>query len=249
MKTALITGGVRRIGASMARDLAQHGYDLALQYASSDSEGEQLAEELSKHGGKVVLIQSDLTQPNECKSLFEEASDELGTIGVLVNNASVFEADDVMDFDDELFDRHFALHLKAPSLLIRGLAAQEELTDGLVVNMIDQRVLRLNPNFYSYTLSKSALYTATRTLAQSLAPRIRVNAIGPGPTLKNQRQAPEDFQAQVDGLLLKRTPELDEFGATIRYLHENRSITGQIIALDGGQHLAWETPDIVGIPE
>ncbi len=249
MKTALVTGGVRRIGAAIARDLAINGYDLVLQYASSDTEGEELAAELSRLGRKVVLLQSDLTQTDECHSLFSEAKKALGVIDLLVNNASIFEADDASDFNEKLFDRHFAIHLKAPSILSAAMAAQKDLDEGLIVNMIDQRVLRLNPNFYSYTLSKSALWTATRTLAQSLAPRIRVNAIGPGPTLKNQRQAAEDFQKQVNGLLLQRTPELSEFGATIRYFHENKSITGQIIALDGGQHLAWETPDVVGIPE
>lgn len=249
MKTALITGGAKRIGAAIARDLAEHGYDLALQYVSSDTEGQTLAEELRALDVKVSLLQADLTQADECAGLFEAAKSEVGTIGVLINNASIFEADDVTEFDEALFDRHFSIHLKAPSILSAALAAQTELEDGLIINMIDQRVLRLNPNFYSYTLSKSALWTATRTLAQSLAPRVRVNAIGPGPTLQNQRQKPEDFQKQVDGLLLKRTPELSEFGATIRHLHENRSITGQMLALDGGQHLAWETPDILGIPE
>ena len=129
------------------------------------------------------------------------------------------------------------------------MAAQQALNDGSVVNIIDQRVLRLNPSFYTYTLSKAGLWTATRTMAQSLAPRIRVNAIGPGPTMPNSRQREEDFQRQIDGLLLQRGPKLEEFGETVRYLYRTKSVTGQMIALDGGQHLAWETPDIAGIPE
>jgi NAD(P)-dependent dehydrogenase (short-subunit alcohol dehydrogenase family) len=126
---------------------------------------------------------------------------------------------------------------------------KQKLSKGLIVNIIDQRVKRLNPNFFSYTLSKSALWTATQTMAQSFAPRVRVNAIGPGPTLANERQAPEDFAKQVQGIPMQAAPALEEFGKTIRYLYDTPSITGQMIALDGGQHLAWETPDVAGIRE
>ena len=155
------------------------------------------------------------------------------------------------DFDWEVWDRHFAVHVKAPALLAqsfrRGAAAGRR--EGLIVNIIDQRVWRPTPRYFSYTLSKSALWTATQTMAQALAPRIRVNAIGPGPTLPNARQNDADFDAQVEGLILKRGPALAEFGATIRYLWEARSVTGQMIALDGGQHLAWQTPDVTGMVE
>jgi NAD(P)-dependent dehydrogenase (short-subunit alcohol dehydrogenase family) len=171
-------------------------------------------------------------------------------VRLLVNNASVFEDDDAADFDWEQWERHFAVHLKAPVLLTRTLAeALPADQDGLVVNIVDQRVWRPTPRFFSYTLSKSALWTATRTMAQAFAPRLRVNAIGPGPTLKNERQDEADFAAQVDALILKRGPDLDEFGLTIRYLWKARSVTGQMIALDGGQHLAWETPDVAGVAE
>jgi NAD(P)-dependent dehydrogenase (short-subunit alcohol dehydrogenase family) len=142
------------------------------------------------------------------------------------------------------------VHVRAPSLLISRFAAQmPDDVQGLVVNIIDQRVWRLNPRFYSYTLSKAALWTATQTLAQALAPRIRVNAIGPGPTLKGSRQTEADFAAQIDGLILKAGPMLTEFGRTIRFLFDTPSITGQMIALDGGQHLAWQTPDVAEIME
>ncbi|MEM7067875.1 MAG: SDR family oxidoreductase [Pseudomonadota bacterium] len=249
MKTALVTGGVKRIGAAIAEDLARNGYNLALQYVSSVEEAEELASRLKKHGIKIALFEKDLSTTKACRSLFKFANQALGPVNLLINNASVFDTDEAIDFDDDTWDRHFALHLKAPSALAAELAKQGEIENGLVVNMIDQRVWRLNPNFYSYTLSKSALWTATQTMAQSLAPNIRVNAIGPGPTLQNERQANDDFQKQIDGLLLQRGPELEEFGRTIRFLHETRSITGQMIALDGGQHLAWETPDIAGIKE
>ena len=249
MKTALVTGGARRIGAAIATDLARNGFNVAIQFASSESEAEELAFELRENGVDVVALEADLLDADECAALFRQANESLGTIDLLVNNASIFEDDSIHSFDAELFDKHFSIHLKAPSLLASAMAAQKQLHNGLIINMIDQRVLRLNPNFYTYTLSKSALWTATRTLAQELAPRIRVNAIGPGPTLKNARQTPEDFKRQVDGTLLQTTPSLDAFGETIRYLYNARSVTGQMIALDGGQHLAWETPDIAGIPE
>jgi NAD(P)-dependent dehydrogenase (short-subunit alcohol dehydrogenase family) len=174
----------------------------------------------------------------------------IGPISVLINNASLFENDSPRDFAWDVWDRHFDLHLKAPTMLARDLdATLPEGQEGLVVNIIDQRVWRLTPRYFSYTLSKSALWTATQTLAQALAPKIRVNAIGPGPTFANSRQRPEDFQAQIDGLILGRNAALGEFGATVRYLWQARSVTGQMIALDGGQHLAWRTPDVTGMAE
>lgn len=142
------------------------------------------------------------------------------------------------------------MHVKAPVLLADAMqSALPEGQNGLIVNIVDQRVWKLTPKFISYTLSKAAMWTATQTMAQALAPRIRVNAIGPGPTLQGERQEKADFQRQIDGLLLKRGPDLAEFGNTIRYLWQNQSITGQMIALDGGQHLAWETPDVTGMAE
>ena len=168
---------------------------------------------------------------------------------MLVNNASAFEPDSARAPDWSAWQRHFDLHLRAPAQLAAAFARQKGVDGGSIVNMIDQRVLRLNPRFYSYTLSKSALWTATRTMAQEFAPKIRVNAISPGPTLPNLRQGTADFRRQIAGLPLKRGPALAEFGRTVRFLHETPSITGQMIALDGGQHLAWETPDIADISE
>ncbi len=249
MKTALVTGAARRIGASIATDLAKRGYNVAIQYASSEEVAQNLAAELREFGVDCVAFEANLLNADECQTLFHQARGALGPINLLVNNASIFVDDTVTEFDEALWDAHFNIHLKAPSILSGEMAKQTDIDEGLIINMIDQRVLRLNPNFHSYTLSKSALWTATRTLAQALAPRIRVNAIGPGPTLQNERQEPEDFARQVDGVILKRGPDLEEISNTIYYLFENRSITGQMIALDGGQHLAWETPDIVGIPE
>ena len=249
-KVALVTGGARRIGAAIARDLAAGGFAVAIHYHGADEEAKQLAAGIEAAGGRAAAVEADLTDMEAAAGLVAAASRALGPVRLLVNNASLFEDDAADDFDWQVWDSHFALHVKAPALLAREMAAAlPEGQDGLVVNMIDQRVWRLTPKFFSYTLSKSALWTATRTMAQAYAPNIRVNAIGPGPTLANERQRQEDFARQVDGLLLRRGPELGEFGATILYLWQARSVTGQMIALDGGQHLSWRTPDIDGIAE
>jgi NAD(P)-dependent dehydrogenase (short-subunit alcohol dehydrogenase family) len=244
----LVTGGARRIGRAIALDLAANGFDVAIHYHGSRSEAETVAGIAENSGVRAVIVDGDLSSAEAPEAVFAEAASALGGIDLLVNNASLFEDDSVGTMTSTSFDRHFAIHVRAPSLIAQAFAAQP-LERGLIVNIIDQRVWRLTPNFYSYTLSKSALWTATRTMAQALSPRIRVNAIGPGPTLRNSRQSEEDFQRQQDGLILKHGPELDEFSRTIRYFWDAPSVTGQMIALDGGQHLAWETPDIAGIVE
>jgi NAD(P)-dependent dehydrogenase (short-subunit alcohol dehydrogenase family) len=248
--TALITGGARRIGRAIVQDLAANGFAVAIHSNSSADEASALAESIRKTGGKASVVVADLTDMAAVAGVVEKAERALGPVSLLVNNASLFEDDSVLDFDWPEWDRHFDIHLKAPVLLAQKFAkALPEAMEGLVVNVIDQRVWRLSPRYFSYTLSKSALWTATQTMAQALAPRIRVNAIGPGPTLRNTRQDDSDFRQQVDALLLKQSPDLLEFGTTIRYLWQARSVTGQMIALDGGQHLAWQTPDVAGIVE
>ncbi len=244
-KNALITGASRRVGAAMARHLAACGTNIAIHHHNSSDEAEALCADLRQSGVKAVALKADLGGAGETRKLFANAVDALGPVDLLINNASIFEPDSVSDFDDELWQTHFAIHVRTPSVLAGEMAKQPELNEGLIINMIDQRVWNLNPSFYSYTLSKSALWTATRTMAQALAPKIRVNGIGPGPTLPNERQEMADFQKQVDGLILERAPGLEEFGQTISWLWQARSVTGQMIALDGGQHLGWETPDVV----
>lgn len=250
LKTALVTGGAARIGAAIVRDLARHDFSVAIHTHRSPGLAEALADEVRANGGRATVVSGDLTQFADCKKIIGQAASALGPIGLLVNNASVFEEDSIEDLEEAVFDRHFAVHVKAPSFLIADLARQlPPENSGLVVNVIDQRVWALTPRFYSYTLSKAAMWTATQTLAQALAPRIRVNAIGPGPTVKSVNQTDADFAAQADGLILKAGPMLTEFGQTIRFLFDTPSITGQMIALDGGQHLAWQTPDIAEIKE
>ncbi|MDB5525600.1 MAG: family oxidoreductase [Rhizobium sp.] len=250
LKTALVTGGAARIGAAIVRDLARHDFAIAIHTNSSTDAAELLASEIRARGGRACVVSGDLTNADDCGIMVQAAVDGIGPLGLLVNNASVFQDDSITDFSSESFDRHLAVHVKAPLILTSDFARQLPAgKQGLVVNMIDQRVWKLTPRFYSYTLSKAALWAATQTAAQALAPRIRVNAIGPGPTLKGSRQTEEDFASQVDGLILKAGPALDEFGRTIRFLFDTSSITGQMIALDGGQHLAWQTPDVAEIIE
>ena len=247
---ALVTGSSRRIGAAIVRDLAANGFAVAIHHKNSAPDADALASDIAKAGGTASVFAADLTSIEECQALVPAVTAALGPVRLLVNNASIFEDDSVTVFDAKLWDAHFAVHVRAPSILTGAMAnGLPDDLEGLVVNIIDQRVLAPNPRFHSYTLSKAALAMATRTMAQALAPRIRVNGIGPGPTMANERQNEADFARQVDGLLMKRGPAPEEFGATIRWLWATRSVTGQMIALDGGQHLAWETPDVAGITE
>lgn len=249
-KIALVTGGARRIGRALAEHLAEAGFAVVIHANRSFGEAERLAAELRQRGRRVSAVRADLSSLEDTMTLMEQAAAPFGPIRLLVNNASLFMADDARRFDAVTWDAHFAVHARAPSILAGQLA--ERMPDGqsgLVVNIIDQRVWKLTPNFYSYTLSKAALWTATRTLAQALAPAVRVNAVGPGPTLANDRQSPDDFGRQVEALILQRGPKLSEFGQTVEYFWNAPSLTGQMIALDGGQHLAWQTPDVADITE
>ena len=249
--TALVTGGARRIGRAIVEDLARNGFAVAIHAHRSTSEAFALAEDVVAHGGKALAVKADLLDLDQAGSLVDRAAAALGEpLRLVVNSASIFGDDSADRPDFALWDKHFTIHVKVPVLLASKLAAQlPDGQDGLVVNMIDQRVWRLTPRYFSYTLSKSALWTATQTLAQGLAPKVRVNAVGPGPTLPSARQEQADFDRQVEGLIMGRGPAPAEFGATIRYLWQARSVTGQMIALDGGQHLAWQTPDVTGIRE
>ncbi|NNU67401.1 SDR family oxidoreductase [Rhizobium sp. WYCCWR 11152] len=250
LRSALITGAAKRIGRAIAEDLAANGFSVAIHANGSIREAEELVAQLRQKGYRAIALQADLTNTGETAELIAKASEALGPLDLLINNASVFQHDSARSFNAATWALHFDLHVRAPSILAAAFAQQMPTeAAGLIVNIIDQRVWALRPSFYSYTLSKSALWTATQTLAQALAPRIRVNAIGPGPSMPSERQAMEDFQAQISALILQRGPALEEFGQTIRFLYDTPSITGQMIALDGGQHLAWQTPDVAEITE
>lgn len=246
-RTALVTGASRRIGSAIARDLAAHGWGVAVHYNTSRDAAEGVAEEIGAAGGRAVAVGGDLADLAGLPDLAARAESALGPIGLLVNNASEFEPDRIGELDRARVERHLMLDLASPCLLADAwLARLPGTCEGHVINIVDQRVLRLNPHFFSYTLAKSALWTATRTMAQALAPRVRVNAIGPGPSFPNTRQSAADFAHEAGAVPLGRGPAPEEFGRTVRYLIETPSVTGQMICLDGGQHLAWETPDVVG---
>jgi len=246
-RTALVTGASRRIGRAIAMDLAAYGYDVAVHYHGSEEGAEDVVANIEAYDGRAVAVQADLSNAAETAELVAKAEDALGKpLTLLVNNASLFEKDDARTFAVDTWDAHQAVNLRAPAILAQTFA--ERLPDGAkgtIINMIDQRVLKLNPQYFSYTASKSGLWTLTRTMAQAFAPNIRVNAIGPGPTLKNTRQTSEMFEKEAASTPLERGPDLEEICATVRFLLESPSITGQMLALDGGQHLAWRTPDIL----
>ncbi|MEO1749139.1 MAG: SDR family oxidoreductase [Pseudomonadota bacterium] len=251
LPAVLVTGGATRIGQSIATGLAAKGHPIAIHANRSIDKANELSDLLKADGGRACAVSADLMDVIATGGIFPAAEEALGEpVRILVNNASVFEKDDLSGFSQTLMDTHMRIHVGAPAQLMaemsKRLSAGKE---GLVVNLIDQRVRRLTPHFFSYTLSKGAQWTMTQTSAMALAPRIRVNAIGPGPTLKNLRQSDADFAKQVGAVPLKRGPLLDEFAETIAYFWQTKSITGQLVCLDGGQHLAWETPDVVGINE
>ncbi len=249
-QTVLITGAAKRIGLAIVTDLSDSGWKVAIHANSNITSAEELASEINSNGGSAMAFQADLSKLNEPSKLINEVITKFGPLTVLVNCASVFLEDDIYQINETNFDLHYALHVRAPSFLASEFAKQlPSNKTGHIINIIDQRVLKLTPQFYSYTLSKAALHTATKTMAQALAPKIRVNAIGPGPTIKNERQQPSDFQKQIDVLPLQRGPELSEFAQTIKFLVETPSITGQMIILDGGQHLIWKTPDVTNVRE
>ena len=237
---ALVTGAGRRIGAAIARDLARHGWAVAIHYRASKGEAEALAGEIEAAGGRTATIACDLAREAEVETLIPRAVEALGPLTCLVNNASVFEMDKIDSVTRESWDRHIETNLRAPLVLSQAFARQlPEGVDGNIVNLLDQRVWKLTPYFLSYTVAKSALWTLTRTLALALAPRIRVNGIGPGPALPSERQSLEQFRHQQAAVPLQHGPELAEIAAAVRFILASPSMTGQMIALDGGEHLAW----------
>jgi len=249
-KAALVTGGAQRIGRRIVERLAAEGYAVAIHCRSSADEAEAMAMRIEAAGGRAVVVRGDLADGAAVERLVPDAVSAIGPLTLLVNNASEFEPDEVETLTQERWDRHFAVNLRAPAFLARDFAHQLPAgSQGSIVNIVDQRVWKLTPQFFSYTLTKAALFSATQTMAQALAPRIRVNAIGPGPTLSNVRQGDEDFAKQSDAVLLGHGGTPDEIADAVLYLAGARSVTGQMIAVDGGQHLAWETPDVAGIKE
>ena len=242
---ALITGAGRRIGRALALAMAGAGYDIALHCHTSCADAEGVKAEIEALGGRAEVLMANLADEPEARGLVAAAHRALGPVTLLINNASVFEDDRIETLDSDTWRAHMEVNLHAPLLLSQAFAAElPPDRTGLIINLLDQRVWRPNPQFFSYSLSKAALWMATRTLAQGLAPRIRVNGIGPGPTLPSIHQTPEMFQAEAEHTPLQRRATPDDIAAAALYLIDAPSVTGQMIAVDGGQHLAWLTPDI-----
>lgn len=249
-KAALITGAARRIGRALALDLARRGWSVAVHYGKSKAEAEAVVAEIESTGGRAIALGADLAREDQTVPLIDRATDALGPLGVLVNNASLFEPDTVATGTRESWDAHLEANLRAPLVLTQHFARRlPDAAMGAVVNIIDQRVWNPTPFFMSYTVSKSGLWTLTKTLALALAPRIRVNAIGPGPTLPSARQSPEHFARQCAQTPLQRGTSLDEICAALRFILAAPAMTGQMIALDGGQHLGWAHPQSPSFPE
>ena len=245
-KTALVTGAGNRIGRAIARTLSAEGWNVGIHYFRSEKAAKKLVAEINDSGSQALAVRADLTKQEQLAALLPMVNDGLGTVHCLVNNAAVFERDELDTLDAMSWGSHIAVNLTAPLMLTqavaRGLGSEGI---GNVINVVDQRVWNLTPHFVSYTLSKSGLWTMTRTLALALAPRIRVNAIGPGPTLPSKRQSNTSFELQWKSVPLQRPTSVDEIGQAVMYILGAYSMTGQMIALDGGQHLSW-SPDDAG---
>jgi NAD(P)-dependent dehydrogenase (short-subunit alcohol dehydrogenase family) len=239
-RVAIVTGGARRIGAAIARRLARAGYAVIVHHRGSEEDAQALCAEL----GRARAVAADLADPG-CAGRILAAALGLGTPALLVNNASVFASDDLGTLDPTAFDHTMAVNLRAPLLLCQAFAAAAGGEDPSIVNVVDHRVWKLTPQHLSYTLSKAALWTATTTLAQGLAPRIRVNAVGPGPTVPNPLDGEAGLFREAAGTPLGRAVLPDEVAEAVAYLAGARAVTGQMIAVDSGQHIGWRTPDIV----
>jgi NAD(P)-dependent dehydrogenase (short-subunit alcohol dehydrogenase family) len=242
---ALVTGAARRIGRSLALEAAKAGYSVLVHHHHSADDAEEVCAEIEALGGHAHALAADLDDAEALPALIDEARAAIGPLSLLVNNASLFEDDRIETLTPASWDAHMAANFRAPVLLSQAFARQAPV-GALIVNIIDQRVLRPTPQFFSYALSKAGLWDATRMMAQALAPNIRVNGIGPGPTLPSTHQSAEDFAAESSNIPLQQRTTPEEIAHALTYLIEATSVTGQIIAVDGGQHLAWRTPDVIG---
>ena len=257
MPAALVTGAGARLGQAMALYLAGRGYDVAVHYAGPKTGADETVAQIRALDRNAVALQADLLDEEQTAALLPRAVAALGQISVLINNASVFEYDNITTATRDSWDRHMDSNLRAPFVLTQALADQapepvadaagEPVAQALIINMLDQRVNKLTPEFMTYTIAKMGLWALTRTAAQGLAPRVRVNGIGPGPTLIGHRQSQQHFDRQRTGTILGRGANPTEITAALGYFLDAPGVTGQMLAVDGGQHLAWQTPDIQGV--
>ena len=250
IKTCLVTGGAKRIGRQIALDLAKDGWAVGIHYGGSKKEAQGVAGEIVAGGGKAAVVQGDLARPETPQEIIDETVAELGPLTLLVNNASRFEKDLIANMTVAEWDLHANINLRAPVFLAQAFAVQLPAGQkGNIINMIDERVWQLTPDFCSYTISKAGLWAATQTLAQALAPDIRVNGIGPGPALANKRMSEAEFEKQCRLMPLGIGTTPQEISSAIGFILSAPAMTGQMIALDGGQHLGWQTPDFVQVIE
>ena len=248
-KKIFITGGATRIGAAIAKSLADYETIITIHYNRSKKNALKLKKELEDLGSEVYLLKADLNNHKQTHALLKLAYKKMKGLNCLINNASLFENDSLYNFTDKSFTKHLNINLKAPAILIQNFKKLLKNSEGNIINIIDQRVEKLTPYFFSYTLSKTSLVTLTKTTAMKLAPNIRVNGISPGPTLKNSRQSETHFKKQWKSVLLKKKVELKNICEGVKFLIKNDNITGEIINIDSGQRLAWNTPDIINVKE
>lgn len=240
-----MTGAAKRLGRAIALDLARHGWNVAIHYNSSEREARVTCEDAHAAGAKAALVKADLAHEEETRRLVDFAAAELGPITALINSASVFENDQWYSADRASWDKHLNVNLRAPLVLTQAFAKQVPRDgQGAIVNLLDQRLLKPAPDFFSYGVSRAGLHWLTITLAQALAPRIRVNAVAPGPTLKAARQSQTHFEREQRSTILGHGSEPQDICDAVRYLLGARSVTGQTIAVDGGQHLIWKLADV-----
>ncbi len=242
----IITGGATRIGAAIAEKLAGPDKEIIIHFNNSKLKAENLKKKLQSYGTEVYLVQGDLSKEKDINKIINFAKLKLKYFDCLINNASLFENDKLENFSIKSWEKHISTNLRAPALLSKEFSKNIRGKNNNIVNIIDQRVFKLTPFFFSYTISKTGLYTLTKTSAMSLAPNIRVNGIAPGPTIKNQRQSVKHFKKQYLATPLKRQVDVDQICNTVDFFIKNKSITGQILAVDSGQNLNWQTPDVLG---
>ena len=248
-KKIIITGSATRIGALIAKSLAGYDVQITLHYNKSGNEVKKLKRELESYGSKIFLIKADLSTASQTKKIIPFAYKMMKGLDCLINNASIFEKDDLINFNEKIFNKHMNVNLQAPAILTQNFKRYLKSKKGNIINIIDQRIFKLTPFFFSYTLSKTGLQALTKTSAMKLAPNIRVNGVAPGPTIKNKRQSDKHFRKQWKSLILKEKVDPKNICETVKYFINNDNITGQIISVDGGQSLAWQTPDIINTKE
>ena len=248
-KKIIITGGATRIGAAIAKSLVNFDTKIVIHFNKSKISALKLKKELEELGAESYLIKTDLNNLKQTQNLVKKAYKLMKGLDCLINNASIFENDNLENFSEKLFDKHININLKAPAILTQNFKKLLKDKNGCIVNIIDQRIEKLTPFFFSYTLSKSSLAILTKTSAMRLAPNIRVNGVSPGPTLKNKRQSERHFKKQWKSILLRKKVDLDNICNGVKFLIDNDNITGEIINIDGGQRLAWQTPDIINTKE